>query len=275
MFGKGIYFATDSSKSAQYTKSSDKLLLCNVAIGNYKTVNSADKNIAYETLISEGYDSVYAPRDTKTSGGVLYDEFVVYHPHQAIPKYVITFITEIMPQQSASIKAMTSKNNFPSKSNAKTPLPRFINKFDNQPTKTTNIHNPGVFKATIEEDLKNQGNYNGISLSPKEENNYHELIGFIQSHSDSVYNGQSFQINITVPNDYPSSIPQFKFQSSIVHPNVSDTGEVKITLGERRIIPLLQYIQNLLSNPDMDNIVFPHATSLWPTDKSQVRRTNY
>ena len=40
MFGQGIYFATDSSKSAQeiYTKNSNKLLLCKVLLGRSKEV---------------------------------------------------------------------------------------------------------------------------------------------------------------------------------------------------------------------------------------------
>jgi len=68
MYGKGIYFATDSSKSAQYTKSSDKLLLCNVAIGSHKTVISSDKTITLESLNKGNFDSVYAPRNTKKHG---------------------------------------------------------------------------------------------------------------------------------------------------------------------------------------------------------------
>ena len=44
MFGQGIYFATDSSKSAQeiYTKGSGKLLLCQVILGKSKVVHEAD-----------------------------------------------------------------------------------------------------------------------------------------------------------------------------------------------------------------------------------------
>ena len=44
MYGQGIYFATDSSKSAQviYTKGSQKLLLCQVILGKSKTVHQAD-----------------------------------------------------------------------------------------------------------------------------------------------------------------------------------------------------------------------------------------
>ena len=93
MFGHGIYFATDSSKSAQdiYTKGSNKLLLCEVLLGNAKTVLSADPSLTLEKIRSEGFDSVFAPRNSKSTGGVLYDEFIIYDPDQALPKYIIHY----------------------------------------------------------------------------------------------------------------------------------------------------------------------------------------
>jgi hypothetical protein len=75
MYGKGIYFATDSSKSALYTQGSKELLLCDVILGRSLVVYQADASLCHEYLHSEGYDSVYAPRGTKSSGGVEKDEF--------------------------------------------------------------------------------------------------------------------------------------------------------------------------------------------------------
>lgn len=47
MFGKGIYFATNSSKSAQeiYTKGSQKLLLCKVLLGKYQTLHTSENTL--------------------------------------------------------------------------------------------------------------------------------------------------------------------------------------------------------------------------------------
>ena len=90
MFGSGIYFATDSSKSSQeiYTKGSHKLLLCDVLIGNCKTVERADPDLTRERLRRENFDSVYAMRDSQATGGVFNDEYVVFDPRQAIVRYV-------------------------------------------------------------------------------------------------------------------------------------------------------------------------------------------
>ena len=93
MYGQGIYFATDSSKSAQqiYTGGSNKLLLCDVLLGKSKKVCSADTKLSLKKIRDEGFDSVFAPRDSKATGGVLNDEFVIYDPDQAFPRYIIHF----------------------------------------------------------------------------------------------------------------------------------------------------------------------------------------
>jgi len=113
MLGRGVYFATDASKSAQemYTKGSGCLLLCDVLAGRVCTVpglqskhplskftkEAVEKkgrlwlDVDAERVRKEDYDSVYVPRDTRNQGGVLFDELVVYRPEQAIPRYVVRF----------------------------------------------------------------------------------------------------------------------------------------------------------------------------------------
>ena len=102
MFGQGIYFATDSSKSGQeiYTKGSQKLLLCDVLTGKCKTVHSADPSLCRETLQRDRFDSVYAIRDSKTTGGVLNDEFVIFDPRQAIVRFAAVFEFKLLSFKS-------------------------------------------------------------------------------------------------------------------------------------------------------------------------------
>jgi hypothetical protein len=105
MYGAGIYFATDSSKSSQeiYTKGSNKLLLCDVLLGNAKEVHSADNSLTGQRLKKEGFDSVFAPRNTKDTGGVLNDEFVVFDPRQAVVRYVIHYSHSSQPSLTAGL----------------------------------------------------------------------------------------------------------------------------------------------------------------------------
>ncbi|CAB3999613.1 partial [Paramuricea clavata] len=112
MYGQGIYFATDSSKSARdiYTKGSQKLLLCQVILGKSMTVEKADNSLNKKTLNANKCDSVYAPRGTD----VMNDEFVIFARHQALPKYIIHFSdSKLVPpspsvhtQQSFTVKKM-------------------------------------------------------------------------------------------------------------------------------------------------------------------------
>ena len=89
MYGQGIYFATDSSKSAQdiFTKGSQKLLLCQVILGKTMTVEKADNTWNRRKLRSKQRDSVYARRGTDVKN----DEFVIFDPDQALPQYIIHF----------------------------------------------------------------------------------------------------------------------------------------------------------------------------------------
>jgi len=93
MYGIGIYLASDSSKSAQelYTKGSNMLLLCDSLLGKIYTVDKAMPKMRGKGIKNLGYDSCFAKRGTKATGGVLFDEFIVYNPDQVYPKYIISY----------------------------------------------------------------------------------------------------------------------------------------------------------------------------------------
>ena len=86
MYGRGIYFATDSSKSARYSAQSNKLLLCDVLLGRSMNVTGANNSLNGDFIRQRGFDSVYAPRGTAVAN----DEFVIFDPDQALPRYVET-----------------------------------------------------------------------------------------------------------------------------------------------------------------------------------------
>jgi hypothetical protein len=126
MFGCGLYFASDSSKSAQtiYTKGSNMLLLCDVLLGRSKTVENARPDMTADKLRRRKYDSLFAKRGTKSTGGVVYDEFVVYDRYQAIPRYVIHYRTEnqlavkSLPVQTADAQASVSQRHLSAEGSA-------------------------------------------------------------------------------------------------------------------------------------------------------------
>ena len=115
MFGQGVYFATDSTKSANelYTKGSNCLLLCDVLLGHTCTIDGLKSehplkkcvrstkhtnpsrpylDVNLDRVHSAGFDSIFAPRGgSMHTGGVKYDEYIVYNPEQALPRYIIHF----------------------------------------------------------------------------------------------------------------------------------------------------------------------------------------
>ncbi|KAI5066362.1 hypothetical protein GOP47_0018986 [Adiantum capillus-veneris] len=110
MFGRGVYFATDSSKSAHqlYTKGSNKLLLCEVLIGRPWSLTSARPDLDYKT-VRKNYDSVFSVRNSKASGGTEFDEYVIYNPDQALPKYVVHY--KNMDSNALTLQTLQNKAN--------------------------------------------------------------------------------------------------------------------------------------------------------------------
>jgi poly [ADP-ribose] polymerase len=92
MFGDGLYFSSESSKSLNYSYgywqgSRDNncfMLMAQVAMGNYFVPNGP-KNFK---KTPDGYDSVWAKAK---QSGVLNHEMIVYNKHQVNPTHLIEF----------------------------------------------------------------------------------------------------------------------------------------------------------------------------------------
>lgn len=138
MFGKGVYFATDSSKSAQkcYTKDSKMLLVCEVLLGKCLTVERSLPGMDINKLHVLGYDSLFAKRGTQQQGGVCNDEFVVYDPNQAIVRFIVhyeetdcslsTLATTLQPKMgNLGAPTFTKYDLLPSKRGVKTDSEEF------------------------------------------------------------------------------------------------------------------------------------------------------
>jgi hypothetical protein len=54
-------------------------------------VQKAQADLDKERINKRGYDSLFSKREGNQTGGTLYDEFVVYDPHQAIPRYIVHY----------------------------------------------------------------------------------------------------------------------------------------------------------------------------------------
>lgn len=110
MWGLGIYCAIDSSKSDIYVsnkkgKKSDrskrKMLLCSVILGeaeNIKLLKTPDERhnviapaAGKHSVFAAGFKTQTIPTQNGNTLGVMNDEFVVFHPHQILPLYIIEY----------------------------------------------------------------------------------------------------------------------------------------------------------------------------------------
>ncbi|MBP1309051.1 poly [ADP-ribose] polymerase [Paenibacillus sp. 1182] len=93
MFGGGIYFASQSTKSANYcwgfnggvAAEENYLFVCEVATGKIKDYTYAQPHL---TAAPRPYNSV---RGVKSPGGLIHDEYIIYNENQVKIKYIIEF----------------------------------------------------------------------------------------------------------------------------------------------------------------------------------------
>jgi serine/threonine protein kinase len=103
MFGSGVYFTDVSTKAALYanlnkTTSGDiKLLLCDVVLGDSDEKMTASYATNFEACTRAGFDSVHGRASTRQNG-INHDEFIVYQPEQAMPRYVATCHLEALDE---------------------------------------------------------------------------------------------------------------------------------------------------------------------------------
>ena len=91
MFGSAIYFASSSTKSANYCSSfgtvryeEQFMFLCNVATGKVKEYSDAQPHL---TSAPRGYNSVKGVK----GGSLIHDEYMVYRENQVDIRYIIEF----------------------------------------------------------------------------------------------------------------------------------------------------------------------------------------
>ena len=90
MYGRGLYLASNSSKSAEYLNNHGGFLICDASLGNTLEVQGAPDY--WDDDIEEGIKSEYnALFADKASGSYsLYQpEYVVYNENAVIPRYVV------------------------------------------------------------------------------------------------------------------------------------------------------------------------------------------
>ena len=141
----------------------------------------------------------------------------------------------------------------------------------------------GIMKAKIEAEkiIREKDKYEreGVFGAPKTFDNPLEWIFVIRGQKDSPYSGGYWVVNLTLPKDYPFKAPKVVFMTSILHPNISKTGEVchdwlkgswQPTI---KIIELMREIRRLLTLPNYNDPLNIDAANMHKKDPETFAKT--
>eukprot|EP01120_Amphizonella_sp_Union-15-10_P013203 TRINITY_DN6100_c0_g1_i1.p1 TRINITY_DN6100_c0_g1~~TRINITY_DN6100_c0_g1_i1.p1 ORF type:complete len:154 (+),score=27.29 TRINITY_DN6100_c0_g1_i1:56-517(+) len=121
----------------------------------------------------------------------------------------------------------------------------------------------------------------GFSAKPKTDNNQMNLFEWeckIPGRKGTDWEGGSFPLSITFPEEYPMKAPICRFAKGFFHPNVFPSGTVCLSLlGEDwkpaiTVKQILLGIQELLDSPNENSPAQKEAYHLYVSDKTKYHQ---
>ena len=115
----------------------------------------------------------------------------------------------------------------------------------------------------------------GWSAELIEEEDMFKWQGVIKGPDDTPYAGGKFNLWIDFPTDYPFKPPKVQVVTPIYHPNVSSDGSVCMGILKEdwspkiKISQVLEFIRDLLSNPNPDHPLEADIAKLYIEDYDQ------
>lgn len=134
--------------------------------------------------------------------------------------------------------------------------------------------------AKEHKDLKNDSDCkkNGITLDIAKLNDFTKWKATIVGPSDTPYEEGIFQLDISIPPDYPFVAPNIRFLTQIYHPNISRNGEICVDILKSNWSPVLTLSKSLLSivallgNPNPDDPLHAESANLYKTNREEFNR---
>jgi ubiquitin-conjugating enzyme (huntingtin interacting protein 2) len=125
-----------------------------------------------------------------------------------------------------------------------------------------------------------QDTKSGVTLQLQNENDLTNLTGYFTGPPDTPYQGGVFQVDISIPNEYPFKPPQMKFATKIYHPNISSvTGAICLDILKDAWTPVftlkssLISLQSLLQSPEPNDPQDAEVAKHYLTNKAGFEQT--
>ncbi|KAL8674172.1 MAG: hypothetical protein Q9168_001423 [Polycauliona sp. 1 TL-2023] len=114
------------------------------------------------------------------------------------------------------------------------------------------------------------------------ENDLFKWIVTIIGPKDSPYAGGKFEVQVTLPNEYPFKPPVINWKTKIYHPNVTNDGKGTMCLGflrdgewkpSSRMAAALEYVRQLMIEPVPDDAVEQAVAQEYRNNRKQFVKT--
>ncbi|RAO64484.1 uncharacterized protein BHQ10_000496 [Talaromyces amestolkiae] len=118
----------------------------------------------------------------------------------------------------------------------------------------------------------------GISVQLADESDVYKWKVSMKGPEGTPYQGGTFLVNLTLPNEYPFKPPTVSFATKIYHPNVSNDDKGSMCLGmlksdewkpSSRIAAVLEFARQLLVEPMPDDAVEGRIAEQYSNDRKR------
>ncbi|OIR55583.1 MAG: ubiquitin conjugating enzyme E2, partial [Amphiamblys sp. WSBS2006] len=86
-----------------------------------------------------------------------------------------------------------------------------------------------------------------ISIVQEEENNLFKWKATMKGPEGTLFEGGIFDLDVTLPEDYPFTPPRINFTSTIIHPNIYGNGDICLDILTDKWSPAQTLLTALLS----------------------------